>query len=177
MRGRRVAAHARRSLAGALGGQEEFMDEAKKCPVCGLINPHSALRCDCGFDFRSGALRESYLDPHRTIRLPGGAAHGISNLSREQLMSDVQHGGRFVVYQYCFSVIVLTFKRPSDVYYIAPQRSAFLTGLRFSLVSLILGWWGISWGPIWTVSTIAKNCMGGVDVTGAVVAGMNRGAA
>jgi hypothetical protein len=32
-----------------------------KCPKCGLFNPPSALRCDCGWDFASNAMRESYL--------------------------------------------------------------------------------------------------------------------
>ncbi len=31
-----------------------------KCPNCGLINPDSALRCDCGYDF-SKQMKESYV--------------------------------------------------------------------------------------------------------------------
>jgi hypothetical protein len=35
-----------------------------KCPQCGLFNPPSALRCDCGYDFAAGLMKESYLpDP------------------------------------------------------------------------------------------------------------------
>jgi hypothetical protein len=26
-----------------------------KCPVCGLLNPLSAGRCDCGYDFKAHA--------------------------------------------------------------------------------------------------------------------------
>jgi hypothetical protein len=32
-----------------------------KCPHCGLFNPESAQRCDCGFDFQSKTLKESFL--------------------------------------------------------------------------------------------------------------------
>jgi hypothetical protein len=32
-----------------------------KCPRCGLFNPESAQRCDCGFDFESRTVKESYL--------------------------------------------------------------------------------------------------------------------
>ncbi len=32
-----------------------------KCPKCGLINPDTALRCDCGYDFASKEMRESYV--------------------------------------------------------------------------------------------------------------------
>ena len=36
-----------------------------KCPNCKLENPPSGLRCDCGYDFPTGTLKESYLKkPH-----------------------------------------------------------------------------------------------------------------
>ena len=31
------------------------------CPRCGLINPGTAQRCDCGYDFLSKSVQESYL--------------------------------------------------------------------------------------------------------------------
>jgi hypothetical protein len=33
------------------------------CPKCGLINPDSAERCDCGYDFASGQMKLSYANP------------------------------------------------------------------------------------------------------------------
>ena len=33
------------------------------CPKCGQISPPGALRCDCGYDFASKTMRESYLPP------------------------------------------------------------------------------------------------------------------
>ena len=31
------------------------------CPNCKLVNPPTAERCDCGYDFRTGTMKESYL--------------------------------------------------------------------------------------------------------------------
>ena len=31
------------------------------CPKCKLINPPCAERCDCGYDFKTGTMQESYL--------------------------------------------------------------------------------------------------------------------
>ena len=31
------------------------------CPHCGLINPDTAQRCDCGYDFEKGTIEKSYL--------------------------------------------------------------------------------------------------------------------
>jgi uncharacterized RDD family membrane protein YckC len=39
-----------------------------KCPRCGLINPETALRCDCGWDFGTGTAKESYLGKEATLK-------------------------------------------------------------------------------------------------------------
>src|SRR5689334_3927909 len=36
------------------------------CPNCRLVNPATALRCDCGYDFKDRTLRES--DTQRAAR-------------------------------------------------------------------------------------------------------------
>lgn len=35
----------------------------KNCPKCGLANPDSAQRCDCGFDFESHRVEKSFANP------------------------------------------------------------------------------------------------------------------
>jgi len=90
---------------------------------------------------------------------------GLGNVSPAQLRAEIHAGSRLVVYHYCVSIIVVTMKEGSSIYVIRPGDSAFTKGLPFSLCSLILGWWGIPWGPIWTISTIVRNCRGGLDVT------------
>jgi hypothetical protein len=95
---------------------------------------------------------------------------GTEGMSREQIRAELLRGGKFVVFQYCVSLIVVTFKRASDVYLVRPGDGMLGRSLPFSLISLVLGWWGLPWGPIWTIATITSNCRGGRDVTPEVIA-------
>ena len=31
-----------------------------ECPRCGLLNPDTAIRCDCGYDFQSRTVEKAY---------------------------------------------------------------------------------------------------------------------
>jgi len=99
--------------------------------------------------------------------------HGVERLTAEQLDLELQRGARFVFFQYCVSILVMTFKRSSGIYFVRHGESVVTRGLPWTLVSLLLGWWGIPWGPIWTVSTVYRNLSGGRDVTSEVVASLN----
>lgn len=90
---------------------------------------------------------------------------GIEGLTSEQLEFEIAQGARFVFFQYCISLLVITMKRSSSVYFVKPNESVAVRAIGFSLVSLVLGWWGIPWGPIYTISTVFNNARGGLDVT------------
>lgn len=85
--------------------------------------------------------------------------------STSELEQSVLQGGRFVVFQYCFSILIMTFKRGSSVIFLRGEEDGFSHAFTNSLISLTVGWWGIPWGPIWTIATVIKNAQGGVDVT------------
>jgi len=98
---------------------------------------------------------------------------GIDGMQADQLNFELQRGARFVVYTYCISILVMSFKRGSAVHFVRSGESAVTKGLKYSLVSLLAGWWGIPWGPIWTISTVVSNLRGGKDVTGQIITAVN----
>lgn len=91
--------------------------------------------------------------------------NGIEGISDTELSQQLAAGGKFVVFEYAISILVMSFKRGSDIYYIRPGESAFTKGLPYTLLTMVTGWWGIPWGPIYTIMAIATNFSGGKDVT------------
>ena len=98
---------------------------------------------------------------------------GLDGMQPDQITFELQRGARFVVYTYCISIVAMTFKRGSAVHFVRSGESAMNKGLKYCLVSLLAGWWGIPWGPIWTISSIVSNLRGGKDVTSQIVAAVN----
>jgi hypothetical protein len=92
--------------------------------------------------------------------------------SGSHLQQELQQGAKFVIYQYCISLLIITFKRSSNIYFISHENNAVLKGIPFTLLSLLLGWWGIPWGPIYTIQSVWVNFNGGKDVTKEVLASM-----
>lgn len=97
----------------------------------------------------------------------------LNGLTAEQVSLELSNGARFVVFQYCISIVVMTFKRGSDVYFIRADESTAKHSVGFTLLTFILGWWGIPWGPIYTVGSLYTNISGGKDVTQEVLASLN----
>jgi len=90
---------------------------------------------------------------------------GIEGMSADQVRFEVQRGGKFVLYHYCVSVLIMTFRRSSPVYFIPAGESATSKALPWTALTLVAGWWGIPWGPIFSVQSLIVNFKGGKDVT------------
>ena len=88
--------------------------------------------------------------------------HGVTV---RQLEAELRQGARFVVFQFCISILVFSFLRSSRIYYLRPEERGLRRGLAYSAVSLLCGWWGFPWGLIWTPMTLYRNLAGGKDVT------------
>jgi hypothetical protein len=100
---------------------------------------------------------------------------GIENMRADELNHELQRGGKFVIFEYCISIIIMTFKRSSNVYFIKAGEGAFGKSIGFTLTSLIVGWWGIPWGPIYTIGSLITNLSGGKNITNEVVASLSEG--
>jgi hypothetical protein len=91
--------------------------------------------------------------------------HGAEHLTREGLVTTLQAGGRLVFFEYCISLVILTLRCPSGVYLLQPDETGLLKGLPFTLVTALLGWWGLPMGIVYTPLVLFTNLSGGCDVT------------
>lgn len=93
----------------------------------------------------------------------------IDGLSVSQIRSMVNEGGKFVIFPYTVSIVVMTFKRSSSIYFIPPGENTIKHSYKHVLTNGVLGWWGIPWGPIYTIGSMYHHLSGGKDVTSDVM--------
>lgn len=97
----------------------------------------------------------------------------IEGLSVDDINRELSNGAKFVVFQYCFSIIVMTFKRGTNIYFIPAGKSTVKHSIGFTFMTLLLGWWGIPWGPVYTIGSLFTNIRGGKDITQEVIGLLN----
>jgi hypothetical protein len=100
------------------------------------------------------------------------AFNGAEGMSEAELLGEIDRGARVVVFEYCISVLIMSFKRASDPYLIRPGEGRIGKALPWILLSLLFGWWGIPWGLIYTPWVLIVNLGGGRDVTSEVMANL-----
>jgi hypothetical protein len=93
---------------------------------------------------------------------------GLHKLSRADLEQALAAGRRFVFYEYCISLVVVTLRRPSALHVLPVGSRGVLRGVPYVLVSLLLGWWALPWGIVYTPLSLITNLTGGCDVTAQV---------
>lgn len=98
---------------------------------------------------------------------------GIEGMTPAQISDELDQGAKFVIYSYCISVILVTFRKKSDIHFIKPGENGVVKGLQWTLVTFLLGWWGIPWGPIYSIGALSTNLKGGKDVTDQVRTSLN----
>ncbi|RZL18628.1 MAG: glycosyltransferase [Pedobacter sp.] len=68
----------------------------------------------------------------------------------------------------------MTFNNASDIHFIHPGKSRVTPGLGHLFTNLFLGWWGIPWGPVYTIGNITTILRGGKDYTAEILATFNQ---
>uniref|UniRef100_UPI00404AC75F hypothetical protein n=1 Tax=Flavobacterium sp. TaxID=239 RepID=UPI00404AC75F len=98
--------------------------------------------------------------------------NNIEGLSVSQINTLVRNGGKFVIFPYTVSFVLMTLRRNSDIYFIKPDDVSIKYSYPYVLINFFIGWWGIPWGPIYTIGAIYRHLSGGKDVTEAVMSSL-----
>lgn len=131
------------------------------CTQCGIKQTDEAKFCHaCG----ATHLDQSIIKNDANTSTPS-LIKGAEHLSDDVIIHELKNGAKLVMFQYCISIFILTFRRSSDIIFIKKDESVIFRGLPYIFISLILGWWGIPWGPIYTIGSVITNLSGGKDVT------------
>jgi hypothetical protein len=91
------------------------------------------------------------------------------HITTTELKQKVASGAKFVYFEYTVSIAIATFKRPTDIYFIDANESTAKHSWHLSTLTGIMGWWGIPWGPIYTIGAFITNFGGGKDVTAEIM--------
>jgi hypothetical protein len=79
---------------------------------------------------------------------------GIKGLLLADIEKEVAKGAKFVYFTYCISIVVTTFRRNSDIYFVRSDENQLKYGWKYMLISFLLGWWGFPWGIVYTFKSL-----------------------
>jgi len=98
----------------------------------------------------------------------------IEGLTPQEIREEINNGGSFVYFPYTISIVLATFKRSSNIFLIKAGESKIKYAATPTLANVFLGWWGIPWGPIYTIGSLYSCLSGGKDVTNEVMGSINQ---
>ncbi len=65
----------------------------------------------------------------------------LEGLTTEEINAELNNGAKFVMFQYCISIILLTFKRSSNIYFVKAGQSSVKHSIGFTIITALFGWW------------------------------------
>jgi hypothetical protein len=92
-----------------------------------------------------------------------------SQMSGEDILLQVEQGARFVRYSYATSIVIMSFRRESPLYFVSGRLSGMKHALPFLSYNPFRRLVGRPVGSIFTVQALARNLAGGRDVTDEIV--------
>lgn len=87
------------------------------------------------------------------------------NTTLDELKTQIENGSRFILFPYCVSIFAFTFRKFSPAFLIKKDEDTSKHIRKFNLYTILLGWWGFPWGPIYSVKALHASKKGGLDVT------------
>lgn len=99
----------------------------------------------------------------------GKVVSGTHGMTIAQVEEDVLRGGRFLMFSWNFSVLIMSFRRASPLTYVRSDQWVGPRALLWTIPSFFVGWWGIPWGIVFTIQSFYRNSVGGHDVTSEVM--------
>ncbi|MBX2846907.1 MAG: hypothetical protein KTR16_01195 [Acidiferrobacterales bacterium] len=72
----------------------------------------------------------------------------------------IDEGTELVQYFVAVSFIFGSIKVPTR-FYVVDREDTFGMSAMYSLLTLLLGWWGLPWGPVYTIQSLSTNFKGG----------------
>jgi hypothetical protein len=101
--------------------------------------------------------------------MSGVEIRGVERMELKEIIDEVERGGKFVMYQTVMSFLVITLRNPTAIHFVKAGQSRVTPGLGYTLQTLVLGWWGVPWGLIYTPMVLIGNLCGGKNLTEAVM--------
>lgn len=90
---------------------------------------------------------------------------GINDMTLPDVEAAVGKGAKFVYFEFCISLLIITFRRSSTIYFIKTSKERWLLTAYYDLVTFALGWWGLPWGLVYTPMALFRNTLGGHNLT------------
>lgn len=124
--------------------------------VNGAVDATLAFACYQLFIFMKREQRRTD-DFHRwvianaSVLRSGTGSYGTVQLDRDSEVTQ---------FQGAISLLIVTLTVRSRPYVVG-QDPLLLPGMMYTVISLLLGWWGLPWGPVRTIHAIVVNATGG----------------
>jgi len=77
--------------------------------------------------------------------------------------AEIKPDTELIQFQICISFILFSVKSPSR-FLVKGYDKTLSKKTICTIISFIFGWWGIPWGPIYTIQTICNNLAGGKKI-------------
>ena len=148
-----------------------------ECPNCGKEIASDSNFCEfCGAKLvheQTESMQYQNTSPlYQSPRKTNIPIEEVSKLTIAELNQDLANGAKFVQFAYTISIVIMTLKRYSKIYLIRNNDDMSDVRWKYSLINIFLGWWGIPFGPIYTIQSLIENSKG-KDVTREVIESLN----